>query len=90
MEPASGTSDRRLTQLRQTVDEVAAKFWRCTGGLVGASRPEALSETEAKRAFMASMCGGATNGGTTSVARAAGWFARRCDSAWSRGKRRES
>ena len=69
MEPASGTSDRRLTQLRQTVDEAVAKFWRCTGGLVGASRPDALSETEAKRAFMASMCGGATNGGTTSVAR---------------------
>ena len=62
-EPASGTSDRRLTQLRLTVDEAAAKFWRCTGGLVGASCPEALRETEAKRAFMASMCGGATNGG---------------------------
>ena len=69
MEPASGTSDRRLTQLRQTVDEAAAKFWRCTGGLVGASCPEALRETEAKRVFMASMCGGATNGGTTSGAR---------------------
>lgn len=68
-EPASGTSDRRLTQLRLTVDEAAAKFWRCTGGLVGASCPEALRETEAKRAFMASMCGGATDGGTTSGAR---------------------
>ena len=51
------------------MDEAAAKFWRCTGGLVGASCPEALRETEAKRAFMASMCGGATDGGTTSGAR---------------------
>lgn len=68
MEPASGTSDRRLLQLRETVDDRAAGFWRCTGGLIGASNPEVLRETEAKRVFMSSMCGGVTNGGTTSSA----------------------
>ena len=50
------------------MDDRAAGFWRCTGGLIGASNPEVLRETEAKRVFMSSMCGGVTNGGTTSSA----------------------